>query len=140
MKTDLHLVFPGTCDAAFTFYEGVFGAKRLMRMTFGEAPPNSHTAERDKDRIMHTSMMLGSMMLMGCDAPSGREEAIGGMQISLTPESADEVQRLFTALSKEGDVMMAPTPTFWSPLFAMFKDKYGVGWMVQLPGEAPPQA
>jgi PhnB protein len=25
--------------------------------------------------------------------------------------------------------------TFWSPLFGMLKDRFGVGWMVGIPGE-----
>jgi|GEM_PF-2088606 uncharacterized glyoxalase superfamily protein PhnB len=25
-------------------------------------------------------------------------------------------------------------PTFWSPLFGMCTDKFGVGWMVSVPG------
>ncbi|MEO7207623.1 MAG: hypothetical protein ABI356_04975, partial [Steroidobacteraceae bacterium] len=39
MKTNLHLGFTGNCDAAFAFYETVFGTKRLMTMKYGDAPP-----------------------------------------------------------------------------------------------------
>jgi PhnB protein len=137
MTSDLHLIYPGTCDKAFTFYEKVFGAKRTFSMTFGDAPPDNNTALGDKDLIMHTAMPLGSMTLMGCDAPTGRGEALGGFQISLSTNDEAEVKRLFGELSEGGSVMMPPTKTFWSPLFCMFKDQFGVGWMVSIPGQAP---
>lgn len=137
MNTNLHLVYPGTCDKAFTFYEKVFSTKRTFSMKFGDAPEGNNTAPGDKDLIMHTSMPLGSMILMGCDAPKGREEALGGFQISLDAKDEAEVKRLFDALSEGGSVMMPPTKTFWSPMFTMFKDQFGVGWMVSVPGQPP---
>jgi PhnB protein len=51
-------------------------------------------------------------------------------------DTADEatVRRVFAALSEGGSVSMPLAPTFWSPLFGMCKDKFGVGWMVSVPG------
>jgi PhnB protein len=49
-------------------------------------------------------------------------------------EDEAEVQRLFAALSEGGSVQMPMGPTFWSPLFGMCTDKFGVGWMVSVPG------
>jgi PhnB protein len=134
MKTNIHLVFPGTCGDAFAFYEKTFGSKITLSMKFGDAPPGAPVPEDSKDLIMHTSMQLGSMLLMGCDAPAGREQKIGGFQISLDDPNADEVKRLFEALSDGGSVQMPLTETFWSPLFGMCTDKFGVGWMVSIPG------
>jgi PhnB protein len=134
MKIDLHLVFPGTCNEAFAFYEKTFGTKRGMTMTFGDAPPGSPVPEDAKDLVMHTSMPVGGLLLMGCDAPPGRESPIGGFQVSLGVEDEDEAKRLFAALSEDGSVQMPLMPTFWSPLFGMATDKFGVGWMVGLPG------
>ncbi len=49
------------------------------------------------------------------------------------PEEA-AARRVFAALSDGGSVTMPMAPTFWSPLFGMCKDKFGVGWMVSVPG------
>lgn len=138
MKTDLHLVFPGNCDEAFSFYEKVFGVKRLMTMKYGEAPAGAPVPPDSKDLVMHTAMPVGGLTLMGCDGPKDRREPLGGFQVSLSTPDQEEVKRLFAALSEGGIVMMPPAPTFWSPLFGMLKDKFGVGWMVSAPG-APPQ-
>lgn len=134
MKTDLHLVFPGKCRDAFAFYEKTFNSKVQFTMTFGEAPEGSPIPPDSKDLIMHTAMPLGGITLMGCDAPKGREAALGGFQISVSDPSTDEVKRIFDELKEGGSVQMPVGPTFWSPLFGMCTDKFGVGWMVSVPG------
>jgi PhnB protein len=134
MKTNLHLVFPGTCREAFAFYEKTFDSKIQMSMTFGEAPAGAQLPPDAKNLIMHTTMAVGSMILMGCDAPPGSAEALVGFQVS--PDSTDEaeVERLFAALSAGGSVQLPLAATFWSPLFGMLRDRFGVGWMVSVPG------
>ena len=137
MKTNLHLLYPGTCREAFAFYEKTFNTKVLMTMTYGEAPAGSPVPPDAKDMIMHTAMPLGSITLMGCDACGSHAEALGGFQVSVDSTDQAEVKRLFSALSEGGSVQMPLTPTFWSPLFGMCKDKFGVGWMVSVPGPQP---
>ncbi len=135
MKTNLHLVFPGTCSEAFGFYEGVFASKRTFTMTFGDAPEGSPVPESAKDLVMHTSMPLGNIVLMGCDAPVvGPGDVLGGFQVAVDSDDEAAVTRMFGALSEGGKVQMPLGKTFWSPLFGMCTDKYGVGWMVSVPG------
>ena len=137
MKTDLHLVFSGKCREAFAFYEKTFNSKVQFCMTFGEAPEGSPVPPDSKDLIMHTAMLLGSMTLMGCDAPKGREATLGGFQISISDDSSGEVERIFNELKEGGSVQMPLGKTFWSPLFGMCTDKFGVAWMVSVPGPQP---
>jgi len=134
MKTNLHLVFAGNCREAFAFYETTFGSKVQFTMTYGEAPEGSPVPPEMKDAIMHTAMPLGSITLMGCDGPQGHAEKIGGFQIAVDSTDEAEVKRWFAALSEGGSVQMPLGPTFWSPLFGMCTDKFGVGWMVSIPG------
>jgi PhnB protein len=134
MNTNLHLGFKGDCDAAFSFYETVFRSKRVFTMTYGDAPPDVQTSAESKDLIMHTAMQLGSLTLMGADAPPGRGQAFGGFEISIDDPDEAEVRRLFTALSEGGRVTMPLGPTFWTPLFGMCTDKFGVSWMISIPG------
>jgi PhnB protein len=49
-----------------------------------------------------------------------------------------EVKRIFSALAEGGSIQMPLDKTFWSPLFGMCTDKFGVAWMVGAPGEQPP--
>ena len=93
--------------------------------------------EGAKDLVLHTAMPLGSITLMGADAHPGRGEPFGGFYISLDDSDEAEVKRLFATLSEGGNVMMPLAPTFWSPLFGMCTDKFGVNWILSVPG---PQA
>jgi PhnB protein len=136
MKTDLHLHFEGTCAEAFAFYEKTFQSKILMSMKYGDAPPGVPVDPGSKDLIMHVALPVGSLTLMGCDA-CGRSKPLGGFQISLSTPDQAEVNRLFGALSEGGSVQMPVGPTFWSPMFGMCTDKFGVGWMVSVPGPQP---
>jgi len=137
MRTDLHLVFPGNCRDAFAFYEKTFNSKIFMTMTYGDAPPGSPVPPDSKDRVMHTAMPLGSITLMGCDTPAGVKSPIGGFHISISLSDEAEVKRLYAALSEGGSIQMPLTATFWSPLFGMCTDKFGVEWMVSIPGPMP---
>ena len=140
MKTDLHVNFSGNCDEAFSFYETVFGTKRLLTMTYGQAPQPAPVPEDWSGKVMHTSMPVGSITLMGCDAPADRGAPLGGFQISISDADEAEVKRLYAALSDGGKVVMPLAPTFWTSLFGMCTDKFGMNWMVSVPGPEMPAA
>lgn len=137
MKTNLHLGFTGKCDEAFSYYEKVFGTKRLITMRYGDAPPGTPVPPGTKDLVMHTALPVGSITLMGADAPPGSGKPLGGFQISLDDQDEATVKRLFDELSDGGSIMMPLQKTFWSPLFGMCTDKFGVSWMVSIPGPQP---
>ena len=137
MKTNLHLGFQGNCDEAFGFYEKVFGTKRLMTMRYSDAPPGTPVPDGAKNLVMHTAMPVGSFTLMGADAPPGKGQPMSGFQISIDDPDQATVKRIFDSLSEGGSVYMPLAPTFWSPLFGMCTDKFGVGWMVSVPGQPP---
>jgi PhnB protein len=59
----------------------------------------------------------------------GRPEFLG-FSLSLSVATAAEAERLFAALAEGGQVQMPLTKTFYSPLFGMVADRFGVGWMV----------
>lgn len=134
MKLNVHLNFTGNCEEAFSFYERALGTKRLMTMTYGEAPEGSPVGLDWKDKVMHTSIALAGGLLMGCDAPPGRSTPMGGFQVSVEMQDEAEVKRVYDALKEGGSVQMPLVPTFWCPLFGMCTDKFGVAWMVSAMG------
>ncbi|MGA7981308.1 MAG: VOC family protein, partial [Chromatiaceae bacterium] len=58
--------------------------------------------------------------------------------MSLTLEDEADARRKFEALAAEGEVRMPMTKTFWSPCFGMLTDRFGLSWMIQLPGSGDP--
>jgi PhnB protein len=137
MNMSVHLNFNGNCKDAFALYQKVFGVESQMFMTYGEAPAGAPVPPDWKDKVMHTSIPMGAGMLMGCDAPSDRSKPMAGFQVSVGSSDQAEVKRIFDALQDGGSIQMPLQKTFWSPLFGMCTDKFGVGWMVGSPGEQP---
>jgi len=52
------------------------------------------------------------------------------ISINLEPDSREEADRLFAALSDGGEVTMAMEDMFWGDYFGTVTDTYGVQWMV----------
>ena len=70
---------------------------------------------------------------MGTDAPESMGFTLNkgnNVYISLSPDSREEADRLFAALSAGGEVEMAMGDQFWGDYFGSFTDKFGVRWMV----------
>lgn len=130
MNFSLFLNFDGNCREALAFYEKVFGTKAERVMTYGETPGGGF-GEADKDRIMYADMTIGGVMTMFMDFSSDMKVTRGDyIQPSLSAESKEEVTRLFSALSEGGKVHMELQKTFWSELYGMVEDKFGVGWHI----------
>ena len=136
MKMSVHLNFAGNCADAFDFYTKVFKANNPFRITYGEAPGDMPVPPDWKGKVMHASVPIGEGLLMGCDAPPGQSKPLGGFQVSVETKDEAETKRIYDALKDGGSVQMPLAPTFWSPLFGMCTDKFGVGWMVGMPGPA----
>jgi len=132
LRTQLY--FPGSCEQALSFYQHAVGAELLMQMRYCESPkplPPEMTPERFKDFILHASLMIGDTCLHVADSPD-ESLAFQGFRLALTSESETDVRGWFDALAEEGDVEMSLTQTFWSPLYGLVTDKFGVGWQVMV--------
>jgi PhnB protein len=57
----------------------------------------------------------------------------GGFSLALGFTSIAEAQKVFAALADGGTVTMPLQKTFWSELFGMTTDRFGIRWMVNGP-------
>jgi PhnB protein len=70
---------------------------------------------------------------MATDAPESMGFKLtqgNNMNISLEPETREEAQRLFDALSAGGNITMPLQDMFFGAFFGSFTDKYGINWML----------
>jgi PhnB protein len=67
---------------------------------------------------------------MGSDVPPELYEPARGFSVSLRVNDPAEAERIFHALSENGQVQMPIQPTFWAPRFGMLVDQFGIPWMV----------
>ena len=133
-----YLNFARETEEAFTFYKSVFGTEfsgGIMR--FGDIPPQEGMeapSADDAQLVMHVSLpILGGHLLMGTDAPESLGFTLNqgnNVYISLHPDSRDEADSLFAALSAGGTVEMPMDDQFWGDYFGSFSDKFGVKWMI----------
>ncbi len=137
-RTSTYLNFMGKTEEAFNFYRSVFGTdfvEPIHRM--GEVPAGPEgpkLSEAEKNMVMHVELpILGGHVLMGTDAleSMGHSLTFGdNVSINLEPDTREEAERLFGALSKGGTVTMPLKDMFWGAYFGSFTDKFGVRWMV----------
>jgi len=133
MKLELFINFDGNCRQAVNFYAKVFKSEAQELMTFGEAPadPNFPVAEADKNKICYAGIPLCNMTLMFMDMPSGAPLMRGNnISPTITLQCKDEVTRTFNELKEGGEVHMELQPTFFSELYGMVQDKFGVIWQI----------
>jgi len=139
MKTTIvqpYLLFGGRCDEALEFYQSALGAQIDFIMRYNESPEASKPGmvppgfER---KVMHTTFRIGDSVLMGSDG-SEVGTKFSGFTLSLSVSTEVEAKRLFAALAVGGTVGMPIAKTFWSPCFGMVSDRFGLGWMVSVPG------
>ncbi len=137
-QVSIYLNFSRNTEEAFNFYKEVFQSEfegEIGRM--GDVPPQEGMPplkEEDKNLVMHVSLpIMDGFKLMGTDAP----ESMGfnltqgnNAYINLLPETREEADRIFAALSEGGVVEMAMQEMFWGDYFGSFADKFGVRWMI----------
>ncbi|KGO97066.1 VOC family protein [Flavobacterium enshiense] len=131
-----HINFNGNAEEAFNFYKSVFGGEFASIVRFKDLPsdPDNKWSESEANKIMHIALPIGkSNMLMANDVPQfmGRvNENENRSKISISAESKEEADKLFSGLSAGGQVEIPIEDSPWGSYFGMFRDKYGIEWMV----------
>jgi len=129
-----HINFNGNAEEAFTFYKSVFGGEFATIMRFKDlASDHFPVADHEAHKIMHIALPIGPNILMGNDVPEilGKvNENENRSKIAISAESKEEAHRLFHGLSAGGAIEMPITDSPWGSYFGMFRDKYGIEWMV----------
>lgn len=129
-----HINFNGNAEDAFIFYKSVFGGEFVKIMRLKDlSSPEFPVAENDANKILHIALPIGKNILMGNDVPESMgpvNENENRSKISISAESREEADRLFNGLSVGGNIEMPITDSPWGSYFGMFRDKYGIEWMV----------
>lgn len=129
-----HINFNGNAEEAFQFYQSVFGGEFARIVRFKElSNPDYPVPEKEANKIMHIALRIGQNVLMGNDVPEslGRvDENENRSKISVGAETREEAERIFNGLSAGGSVEYPIGDSPWGSYFGMFRDKYGIEWMV----------
>lgn len=130
-----YIHFNGNAEEAFYFYKSVFGGEFAQIIRFKDmAFSNNPNAEKEADKIMHIALPIGkNSILMGSDTPEfmgKHNENENRSKISISAETKEEADHLYNGLSAGGNIEMPIEESPWGSYFGMFRDKYGIEWMV----------
>ena len=135
-SVSIYLNFMGNTEEAFNFYKSVFHTEflgPLIRMSDIPSQPGMPSlSEKEKNKVMHVTLpILGGTKIMATDMlESMGQKLIEGnnVTINLEPDSKEETDRLFDALSAGGSEVAPMRDEFWG-YWGCCKDRYGVRWM-----------
>ena len=129
-----YINFNGNAEEALNFYKSVFGGEFALIVRFKDMPnPEFPIAENEANKIMHIALPIGQNVLMANDVPErmGRvNENENRSKISVSAQSREEADKLFNGLSAGGSIEMPIADSPWGSYFGMFRDKYGIEWIV----------
>lgn len=129
-----YINFNGNTEEAFNFYKSVFGGEFLTIMRFKDfSNPENPIEKEEENKIMHIALPIGNNILMANDVPKslGRvNENENRSKIAITADSREEADKLYNGLSNGGKIEMPIGDSPWGTYFGMFRDKYGIEWMV----------
>lgn len=136
MKVQPYLFFNGRCDEAIAFYGRALGAQvtNLMRFKESDDAMKSGAVPADfGDKVMHAHLKAGDLEFMVSDGMTKEEQTFKGVSLTITVDGDAEAERIFQALSQDGQVQMPLNKTFFASRFGMAADPFGVSWMVMSP-------
>jgi len=132
-----YLFFGGNCEEAIKFYTEALGAQLEMSMLFSDSPeplPQGVLQPGFEKKVMHASIRVAGNRIMLSDGVND-DAGFKGFSLSIALPAASDVESAFNALAKDGSVQMALGKTFWSPLYGMLTDRFGVSWMLSVAEE-----
>jgi PhnB protein len=140
MQISPYLSFKGECEAAFKLYERCLGGQLGAIFRYGGSPLAGEAPADWSDKVMHGSLTVGDLVLMGGDVAPDRYEEPKGFSLSIQLQSVADAERIFDELAGGGRVVMPLEKTFWAARFGMLVDRFGIPWLVNCEGsEQPPE-
>lgn len=135
----IYLNFERDTEEAFEFYKTVFGTEYVDGITrFGDMPTSEEGPtidDADKNLVMNVALpLMGGVVLMGTDAPASMGFQLNkgnNVYINLQPDTREEADSIFAALSAGGTVEQVMTEEFWG-YYGSCADRFGVQWMLNV--------
>jgi len=136
-----YLNFEGNTEEAFEFYKSVFRTDYLGQgfFRFGDMPAEDGQPpmpEHLRNQILNVQLpILAGHVLMGTDSVPewGHAAKVGNnVSIVLHPDSREEADEFFSALSTGGSVTMPMADQFWGDYYGSLTDMYDIQWMISV--------
>ncbi len=119
-----YLVFPGTCQDAFSYYATVFGGTITKLQSYEESP--IEIDESSKERIFDAELIIGNVKIKASDdLPNYPVKSGNNFSLFIAFDDHKEREKVFNHLAEEGNILFPLDENF-----GMVKDKFGFQWML----------
>lgn len=81
---------------------------------------------------------FGDTEVMAADIPNA--EPMRSAYLTLRTDTDTEAERVFSALSDGGKILMPMQETFFASRFGQVRDRFGINWMILRERPMPPRA
>jgi PhnB protein len=130
MKLYTHLNFGGNCEEAFRYYEKHLRGRITTIMRVKDLPANVPRPPGSPEAVIHARMDAAGVELIGNDVPPEHFQPIRSSYLYLAVDSADDADRIYTALAEGGEIGMPIAETFFATRFAQLRDRFGTLWTI----------
>ena len=130
MHIQPYLFFDGHAEAALAFYQEALGAELEMLMRFKESPEPANNPPGSDELVMHMAFRVGQSTIMASDGMCAGTAHFQGFTLALHYATVAEAEQAFANLTVGGTIQMPLEKTFFSEIFGIVQDRFGVSWMV----------
>lgn len=137
MNISPHINFNGNAEEAFEFYRSVFGGQFSKVVRFKDLSKlGVPVSAEEMEKIMFISLPIGNTELFANDIPQSMGKVSENENRSkICVKVADRLQadEIFLKLTVGGAIEMPMSQSPWKSYFGMFRDKFGIEWMIESP-------
>jgi len=127
-----YLIFKGECQDAIKLYERTFDSKITDVMRFSDMPESSDDTmsipDDKNDWIVMSKLSMGDSFIRLSDTIGELKDAVSERVTIVVEMEVDLIKKSFNVLAEEGNIGIPLQKSFFSPLFGVVHDKYGVMW------------
>ena len=125
-----YLTFGGNCREAMNFYQSCLGGE-LYFQTVGESPMVEQIPVQMRDKILHSTLTKGALVLMASDmTPQSGLHVGNAVSLMLECESEEQIRECYYKLTEGGQATHPLEESFWGALFGGLTDRYGNNWLL----------
>ncbi len=122
-----HLLFPNHAEKAMDTYASLFDDSRVLARQ--HYPEGEHTG-----RLMLGRMRIGGQLFQFADSPVPNDfKMTPSASVFVECSSDEEMDRVYEALSEEGQTLMPLNDYGFSQKFVWLVDRFGLSWQLNLP-------
>ncbi|NMC55614.1 MAG: VOC family protein [Eubacteriaceae bacterium] len=128
-----YIVFSsGLCEEAVSFYEKVFTGKNKTILRYDDYKPDTDIALPIdlNNYVLHAELEIYNTKFTFADEVAMPVNQGNMIYLTINPESVKEAKKICNALIEDGEFLLNPTETFYSPLHTTIKDKFGILWNI----------